>query len=317
MENETIYDNYDIGVVIGRFQIDELHESHKKLFDYVTERHEKVICLLGLGHLKSTKRNPLDFQQRKQMLSEDYPNLICLYVKDMPSDIAWSKKVDEIIGDNLMPNQKALMYGSRDSFIKHYKGRFDTHELESDSFVSATVMRQKITRSIHASKEFRMGVVWGASNRFPTNYVTVDIAIMDKNRTKILLARKPNEDKYRFVGGFSDPTSETLEADAIREVKEETNCDITYPEYICSQRIDDWRYAGEEDSICTTFFIADYESGSPTAQDDIEEIRWFDITDFIWEDGYAPIDNSILKNSDKLVRGHVPLMLKLVDFLKK
>jgi bifunctional NMN adenylyltransferase/nudix hydrolase len=312
MEKEK-YKNYDCGCIVGRFQTPELHSSHKKLFDHVTSRHEKVICILGLSPLKSTKRNPLDFQQRKQMILESYPNVICVYIKDTKEDDVWSKNLDEIIADQLMPSQKPLLYGSRDSFIKYYSGRFDTEELESDSFISATEVRKAVTRTVHSSKDFRMGMVCGASNRYPINYVTVDVAIMDKDQSKILLVRKPDEKEYRFVGGFTDPRSACIEDDAKREVLEETKCVIDEPKYVCSMRVSDWRYAAEEDKICTTLFIGNYVSGSPEACDDVAEIRWFSVTDFIYETGYEPFGEKY-KLFDIVVE-HRELMKKLLDFV--
>ena len=133
---------YDVGVIIGRFQTPQLHESHKKLFDYVCSKHKKVICYLGLSPLKCTKRNPLDFHQRKVMINEDYPNVQCFYIKDCKFNNEWSKQLDSQINDMLMPGHEPLLYGSRDSFISSYEGRFATEELESDSFISASQLRQ-------------------------------------------------------------------------------------------------------------------------------------------------------------------------------
>jgi len=128
--------DYDLGVIIGRYQEPELHESDKFLFDTLGANHGKVLCVLGLAPTKSTMRNPLDFVQRKTMINEIYPDVVCLYIKDVMNDALWSRNLDELIQDQLMPNQKALLYGSRDSFISYYNGRFATHELESTSFIS-------------------------------------------------------------------------------------------------------------------------------------------------------------------------------------
>jgi len=269
--------NYDLGVIIGRFQVPELHDSHRKLFDFVFKNHKKVICIIGLSPLKTTLRNPLDFIQRKAMLEEEYPQLTCLYVKDVWDDGLWSKSLDGVLSDNMMPGQKPLLYGSRDSFIKVYSGRHDTYELESDSFISGTEIRKQITRSMHSSKDFRMGACWSAANHFPVNYTCVDVAIMRDHRSKLLLARKSDENLYRFVGGFTDPTSESIEADAQREVLEESGLYVDKPKYIASMRIDDWRYRSEVDKICTTFWVADVISGAPIAGDDVCEVRWFDM----------------------------------------
>ena len=88
--NENEVKEYDLGVIVGRFQTPKLHDSHKKLFDYVCSRHEKVICYLGLAPIMGTQRNPLDFNQRQKMINEDYPNVQCFYIKDCVSDPKWS-----------------------------------------------------------------------------------------------------------------------------------------------------------------------------------------------------------------------------------
>jgi bifunctional NMN adenylyltransferase/nudix hydrolase len=316
---DTEEQEYDVGVIVGRFQTPKLHESHKKLFDYVCSRHEKVVCYLGLSPIMGTIKNPLDFNQRAKMIEEDYPNVQCFYVKDQRSNERWVKTLDSMVCDMKLPLHKPLLYGSRDSFIATYKkagGRFDTEELESDSFISATQVRKEASRSIIANYFVRLGMTLASQFRYPTAYCTVDVAIMDNNRTRILLGRKTDEMKFRFIGGFSEPNSASLEIDAMKETMEETHVELSYPEYICSMVVDDWRYRGEVDCIKTTLWIGDRVGGDPQADDDIEEVRWFDMSDFIWEDGYAPTLDE-LKNEVQIVKGHRPLMLKLVEYLSK
>ena len=54
---------------------------------------------------------------------------------------------------------------------------------------------------------------------------------------QVLLVKKPGEKAWRFIGGFSDPSSNSLEEDAKREVKEETGVDISEPVYLGSSLI--------------------------------------------------------------------------------
>ena len=47
---------------------------------------------------------------------------------------------------------------------------------------------------------------------------------------------------------------------------------------IASAKVDDWRFRAERNKIKTTFFMAEYVSGSPMVNDKIEniaELRWF------------------------------------------
>lgn len=270
----------DVGVIVGRFQTNTLHKGHQHLIQTVCDQHEKVIIFLGLSPLPATKNNPLDFQSRQQMILKAFPDVIVCYIADMASDEKWSNKLDKQITQVTTPAQSVLLYGSRDSFISHYSGRHKTHELESDHVFSGTAERRLIAAgNTKATPDFRHGAIWSTQSRYPTVYTTVDVAIFNDDYTKLLLARKPDEDNYRFVGGFADVASPNFEADARREVQEETGLPISDPQYICSMRVDDWRYRSEQDKITTIFFAAKSLWGTPKPDDDIEEVVWIDLDD--------------------------------------
>lgn len=269
--------SYDVGVIVGRFQTHELHAGHLGLIDHVRTQHEKVIIFLGNSPLWATANNPLDFQARSQMLREAYPDIIVNYIDDMNSDEKWSAKLDRQLASLVSPAQSVVLYGSRDSFIPHYEGRHDTRELESSQVFSGTAERKLIAAgNTKASADFRAGVIWAASARFPTAFTTVDIAIFDDAGERLLLGRKPDEDLFRFIGGFSDPGSDSFEADAKREVQEETGIAMGDLTYIGSRRVDDWRYRSEQDCIKTMLFVGKRIYGAPKPDDDIAEVRWFD-----------------------------------------
>jgi bifunctional NMN adenylyltransferase/nudix hydrolase len=275
---KVIDEKYDVGIIIGRFQVPELHEGHQELIEHVCSLHDKVVILLGLSPIKATQRNPLDYEARRQMIQEAYPQINVLYVKDMSNDEAWSKQVDERIEDVVTPHQTVVLYGGRDSFIEHYHGRYATQELEAERITSGETIRKEVSaKSVRQSPDFRAGAVWSVFNRFPTVYTCVDVAIFNEDETKILLGRKEHEKAWRLIGGFSDPTSPSFEADARREVQEEVGIAITDPQYIGSFAVDDWRYRNEVDGIRTLLFKAKKFSGAVKADDDIAEAKWFDI----------------------------------------
>lgn len=273
-------EQYDIGVIVGRFQVHELHQAHRDLINYVCAKHEKVIIVLGLSPLPVSTNNPLDFESRKQMLLAAYPDVNVLYIKDMAEDVPWSARLDGLVRDVVTPRQSVVLYGGRDSFIAHYTGKFPTQELVQTTFMSGTAQRKEIARSsTRASADFRAGAIWASQSRFPTVYTTVDIAILNEDGTRLLLGRKPGETLYRFLGGFADPASESFEHDARREVAEEGGIEVGDLKYIGSFNIEDWRYRNEPDCIRTLLFTAKYLHGRPTPGDDIEEVRWFDADD--------------------------------------
>lgn len=271
-------EQYDVGVIVGRFQVHELHAAHRELIEHVRERHEKIFIFLGLSPLSVSTNNPLDFEARKQMLLAEYPEINVLYIKDQFDDDVWSSNLDSMIVDLVTPGQTVVLYGGRDSFISHYTGVWPTRELTQSTFMSGTAQRKSIARSrARESSAFRAGVIWASQARFPTAYTTVDIAIMNEATDQILLGRKAGEKLYRFIGGFSDPKSPSFERDAIRETVEETGLEVGDLKYIGSTLVDDWRYRNEPDGIKTMLFQAKYLHGRPTPGDDIEEVKWFEM----------------------------------------
>ena len=273
MENER--KNYDIGVIIGRFQIHELHDAHKEMIDEVLSRHDKVIMFLGVSPTLSTKRNPLDFRSRKVMIEEAYnKDMIILPIYDKKSDEVWSKIVDEKIKE-VEPIGSVVLYGSRDSFIPHYVGKHDTVELKPSTMVSASDIRFYVSKRVVRDKNFRAGVIYGAYNNFATVHPVIDVAIMNEDDTEVLLGRKKNEKKFRFIGGFTDVTDDSYEQTVRREATEETGLEIGDVEYITSTRVEDWRYKSDpERAIVTAFFKAKRIFGVAQGNDDIEEVKW-------------------------------------------
>jgi bifunctional NMN adenylyltransferase/nudix hydrolase len=271
--------NYDVGVIVARFQLHKLHEGQKEMIDFVLSHHKKVILFLGIARAEGSKNNPLDFATRQAMIQADYPKLVVMPLQDQKHDTVWSNILDQQIS---MPfgEKKALLYGSRDSFLPHYTGRHATTELTSNIDMSATQVRLEVSKEILESEDFRAGIIHGSYAQRAKMYPTVDICAYN-DKGQILMAKKPNEFKWRFVGGFVDPSDENLEHSARREFMEETNgSPITNLKYIMSARVNDWRYKSEDSKIMTTLFLGRLAWGRPEASDDIAEVKWFDVSHF-------------------------------------
>ncbi len=302
-------DKFDVGVIIGRFQVPELHEAHRELINYVRSNHKKVMIFLGLSPLMVTQENPLDYEARKQMLLEEFPDVNVLYIKDVNSDKVWSKRLDEMVSDLLTPSQTAVLYGGRDSFISYYIGKFPTRELEQTVWISGTEIRKNIaSRSAKAAADFREGVIWASRSRFPLVISTVDVVVFNTYKpTKILLAKKLNEDQWRCIGGFTDPLSPSDEADARRETYEEANIALEDLIDAGSFSIDDWRYRGEPDTIRTHLFTGIIGAGQVAkAGDDIAFTKWFWLPSHITREGVKDtdvlmIDRDVIPEHRKLV----------------
>jgi len=305
-----------LGVVVGRFQIDMLHEGHKRLFEYVFEKHDQVLVVVGDSVLPTTKNNPLSYGQRRDMLNEyfykcwydinleEFPHVRRL--QDHPSDDYWSQNLDALIREH---DTEAVLYHSRDSFKAYYTGEFPTFEVPAVDITSATAQREIIGKSeYYEYRDFRRGVIWANQQRFPTPYATVDAAVIrpvDGKWTKrtegieLLVITKKGMTGLMLPGGFAEIGS-TDEADALREVEEETGVIAESPDYVGSFVQNDWRYTSEVDEVRTRLFICDYVSGEPAGNDDADTARWV-----------------ILQNTklSEFNHCHHPLILKLVEYL--
>lgn len=298
-------DNPAVGVIVGRFQSHELHRGHIQLFEEVISKHQRVLVFLGLSASKqATYRNPLDYVARKQMINERYPEVEVLYIKDVRSDKLWSDTLDKLIDDVLYPNQKCLLYGSRDGFQTGYLGKYPVKVFRPSTIISASELRDSIGNIVKGSADFRAGAIWASQNTYPKVHPAVDIAAVQDG--KLLLAQKKNEEKFRFIGGFMSPDDLTAEISAQREFTEETG-GATLVEgsvkYISSNRIDDWRYRSERDKITSFLFFSEILPGKEVeASDDIEFLHWVEI------------DSSIL---EKVMPEHVPLAKDLLKYLER
>ena len=291
--------DYEVGVIIGRFQTNKLHEGHISLISQVLSQHKKTIILIGISKIQNTKKNPLDFASRRAMISELFPSVIILPIMDQRLDENWSRDVDTSIS---LPfgDKTAVIYGSRDSFIPYYKGRYPVIELEAASEHNATNIREEIARETLETSDFRAGVIYSVYNQRPVTYPTVDVVVHDFEGN-ILLAKKPNEKYWRFVGGFVDRTDKNYEEAALRELSEETggNLVVDNPRYIASIKVEDWRYAKEESGIMTTLFLVDKKWGFAKASDDIEDVNWMPISKLSNEHG---IMTNIMPEHRELMR---------------
>lgn len=273
----------DVGVIVGRFQVHRLHDAHLALIKSVYDTHKKTVIVLGLAQARVTHRNPLDFETRKEMILATFPKATVLYLKDDRSDVAWSKKLDDLIDGYVSPAQTVRLYGGRECFIGRYHGRYPTEVFEPERYYSGTELRQSISKSIKGTEDFRAGVIWASANGYPKVFPTVDVAVLRGgvlgSPVEALMVRKPTETQWRFPGGFVQPTDASYEVAARREVAEETGIEIGDMHYVTSIQIDDWRYRHEADKILTTFFQARHVFGPVRPADDVSQAAWMSVDD--------------------------------------
>jgi bifunctional NMN adenylyltransferase/nudix hydrolase len=275
-----------VGVIIGRFQIPALHEGHKRLFETVFNRHKRVVVLLGIPAWLGGTINPLDYQTRKAMILEDYPNAQVEYIKDCQTNEAWSRNVDNRLGE-LYPFSEIILYGGRKGFTGAYCGKFQTIEtLEDPKYheENASEMRKQASVLPLSSKDFRTGVIYGAFSVPEGPQMCIDGAVLREldskelqKKVQVLLIAKANEKMWRFPGGKLDNGDVDLEAAILREVREETGLEVSNPRYIASGPVKDWRADRAGIQLYSALFVLDYVYGAAKAQDDAALSTWLDL----------------------------------------
>lgn len=293
---------YIAGACIGRFQLNDLHDAHKYVIDQVCSNHKRVVLFLGIAKSIGGRRNALDYETRKYMIQESYPDITILPLPDIREDDDWSEEIDKRLRE-IYPLGDILLYGGRDSFIPYYKGQFDTKELDQYTFISATEIRKSISETVKKTSDFRSGVIFNAYNQPPVVRSTVDIAVFNEDKSRVLLHRKRGEKKYRFIGGFVQTTDNSNEDAAKRIYMSKTHTEICDIKYVTSMKINDWRYRSEDDKVITNFFTGKYMFGALDPSDG--ELTWFN-TKEVFADINKVIDVE-----------HIGLCTKLFDIVNK
>lgn len=300
------------GVIVGRFQVNELHDGHMELFRQVSARHNGVIVFVGTHPAGLSKNHPLDYEVRRRMIEAKFPNFIVRELPDTRDDKTWSGNLDKAIASAVTGPADFTLYGGRDSFLPHYSGGFKPVELtlsvESQK-ISGTQIRDRFATEIISTSDFRAGMIYASAHQYNIVYPTVDIAIFTTDYTELLLGRKPTDpkNKWRFIGGFAEKVRPTYEQDARTEVYEETNLDANEMEFIGSAVIPDWRMAGLPDKgIKTAFFATTTMSMGAKAGDDIEEVKWFKVNQLTADDIVDTHQILYVLLRDWSIRKHMP-----------
>lgn len=288
-------------VAIGRFQT-----------PYLTEGHKAILAKADLVLIGTTpainEKNPLSFEVRKGMI-EEFGRLV-EELPDHPCDIDWSNNIDSIIDTVFRPSNHITIFGGRDNSLDSYCGKHEVKIIDGVGGESGTELRadpcKNLINMFH-DHSFRAGMIHQQNRQYPTVYSTVDVALLRQSPIEELFAEGQEVlmgnkgDGFHFIGGFVDPSDESHEAAALRELKEETGIELEYLRFLCSSKVNDKRYKGTKDSIMTNLFTYSGYCHLPKEED----IKDKEFKEFQW----IPLEE---KSLEKVSETHKPLFKQLL-----
>lgn len=270
-----------IGVVIGRFQVPALHAGHQHTIDTAATNHDRLVILIGYNDVRCMPRNEMPVGMRVAMVQEAYPEALVLPLPDSKiGNEDWSQQVDQVL-DGIRADGEVMLYGSRDSFARHYHGRFPVTDVPSVPGLSGTSLRAGLTAKHITTEAERRGWIAAIRSQYPVTDSVVDVAVVSPDWKRVLLGSRGQSAGLRFFGGFLDATDASDAVAAKREQTEEViGIKVSDPQFIDSIRINDPRYRnnGKGWGVMTRFHVSVYESGEPTGNDDIALVTWVDLT---------------------------------------
>lgn len=160
-----------VGVVIGRFQLPQLHEGHLALIVHVMKQTDVACVLVGVG--ATNLKNMLPYPAVSQMIRREFP---ATYAKgelqihpllDIPGeDLQWSLSIDRFL-QALYPQHDIQLWTGRDSFKPHYHGKYrpvlDWYGFNGE--INGTIARDAIINGDPIdSPVFRAGIIYGLGN---------------------------------------------------------------------------------------------------------------------------------------------------------
>jgi nicotinamide mononucleotide adenylyltransferase len=288
------------GVLIGKFQVPYLAEHHKKIISTVHSECENALIFLLVPQIKYSKRNPMSFDHRKEIIQS--------FIDSLPSKKGFStqfavidehkyaasffKHLDNLIKTWHQRKTVPVIYygGDAEEVFVEYNGAYEKKNVGwYEVKESASAIRAKFTRqNAKVDPDYGMGVldaVWNA----PNNTLTFVIPIIVNSNGYVLMVKHTGEFKWglpRFhlanpgvrleefaVNKFRDifPTGSIKEGEYKFSYCPKEDWRFRYidhkPLYLCTQ------HSINEIPSCSYGLISEYSFINPVTVvfDDIEE----------------------------------------------
>jgi len=248
-------DGNGVGVIVGRFQVANLTEGHKEIFEHVLSKgHNQNLVVLGVAPFSATRNNPLDFDSRRRMIEDTYPGkFTVLYIKDCCSDVEWSATLDNLISD-IAGRRPVILYGSRDSFTKHYSGKYSCEAYQQRLYCSGSQEREEFGKVVSSAPAWRAGCVYATQNREPIVHAAMTVVLVDED-DYVYLFKRDDEWSLSFVTSMVQADQATAGEMAMDMTITLAGIEVEVVAYAGLVWLTDWRFRAEDDRVLSTVVV--------------------------------------------------------------
>lgn len=235
-----------LGILIGRFQVPEMHEGHRFLVREMLEQCDQVLILFGSANRTRSVKNPFTYQERKAAALKLFPTIGTAPLNDyLYNDSQWMADVTatieqarEQISRDFETPVTVVLYGHHkdgNDYLRWFP-QYEYVNINSDIDVSGTEVRNSYSHMLPQSVQQDMQYFAQERETFKSypypdslNICCGD-AVVECLGHILLIRRKftPGAGNWALPGGHKH-TDETFLECAVRELYEETNLRIPKP----------------------------------------------------------------------------------------
>lgn len=226
---------YEVASAVMRIQShDGPHEGHMELIAELFKRGKRVLIFLARDRSHPSRRNPLSFEVRKELLDDAIHNspfqnrrYEVLPFSNHESSEVWSHELDKAIADHLQkPDISAgdvVYLNSRDGFGKHYfaYGIHPVVEIKEIPGKNATAIRESVLEEGVINKDVARGMVLQQMLQPDALLLLQTRAFItnDSGEVYVVSYHSTDEKAFRFPGGYvSAKKDETSRASLLRKL---------------------------------------------------------------------------------------------------
>lgn len=126
-------------IFIGRFQ--PLHIGHKKVIERYQDEFENFTLIIGSADKSRTDDNPLNAEEREEVIRECFPDIEVIYKDDHDNDEQWSKELEGKVDADIVISQNNLV---KQLVKDHTSMDIEEQELYDPEIYSGTEVRRRV-----------------------------------------------------------------------------------------------------------------------------------------------------------------------------